>query len=185
MRKLILPMLVALVVGCASSAPSYFTLDMVPSGNVAPALNIKIGHISVTDALAGKNILIKKSPTEIEYYALDQWAGGLNDLLSEKFQAEFGDAVDGRRTIDLSGELVAFEQVDLPGGGAEAHVRLLLAFRPDGASRYAEPLLERSYDKRLPTDMNPNSVVLALSECVEAIAADIAADAATLPAGDE
>jgi len=171
-------MIVFVLAGCASAAKvRYFTLDMDPSGQSTPQVNLVVERIRAGEALARKDILIKKSPTEIEYYAAAQWAANLDELVANKLRSEFGPKHDGAATVTVAGELLAFEQVDVPGG-AEAHVRMAAMFR---CSEDAPPEglpFERIYDVRLrAASPTAPAVVEALSRCLEQIAASMAADA--------
>lgn len=171
-----------LMVGCLSSSPppELYTLDMRYSGTPEPPIDITVGLISVAEPLMQKNILIKKSPTQVEYYAVGQWAGSLDEMLREKLETEFGPTSATTRTLVLTGELLAFEQVDLPEG-AQAHLKLEAEIRETNKSRYTEALLKKLYDISVPTESaDPNGIALALSRAVEQLAAQIAADAASL-----
>lgn len=171
-----------LMAGCLSSSPppDLYTLDMRYSGTPEPPLDITVGLISVAEPLMQKNILIKKSPTQVEYYAVGQWAGSLDEMLREKLETEFGPTSATTRTLVLTGELLAFEQVDLPEG-AQAHLKLEAEIRETNKSRYTEALLKKLYDISVPTESaDPNGIALALSRAVEQLAAQIAADAASL-----
>lgn len=117
MRRHALVALLIAVAGCASGpATRYYTLDMKSSGGAKPAVNVSVDIFRVAEALARRNILIMKKPTQIEYYAVDEWAAGLEEIVAEKLNAEFGPRQDGRKTIVLSGAIHAFGQVDTPGG---------------------------------------------------------------------
>jgi len=177
-----LTLLVAgLMAGCATApGPNLYTLNMAPSAEAGSAVNIAVGRLRVAEALQNKRILIKKSPTEIEYYAAAQWAAGLDELLTEKLTVEFGPLDSGRAAYVLSGTLLAFEQVDL-ATGAEAHVRLSVEIREEGTSFYSTPALAKTYDVRLPvTTPAAGSVVETLSACLEQVARQIVADASAL-----
>ncbi len=167
--------------GCATApGPSLYTLNMAPSGEGSGGVQIAVGRLRIAEALQNKRILIKKSPTEIEYYAAAQWAAGLDELLAEKLGVEFGQPNPAGTPCVLSGTLLAFEQVDTPGGG-EAHVRLAVEIRKDGTSYYSPPALAKTYDVRLPVaEPTAGAVVEALSTCLEQVAAAIVADAAAL-----
>ncbi len=171
-------LLVPFAGGCAHTPePRYYTLNMTPSGTVHPDCNIEVDRLRPHDALTRTDILVKKSPTQIEYYALDRWAATLSELIPEKLQAEFGDPDPQRRTIAVSGTILAFEQVDRPDG-ADAHIKLELDLRNEGASRYDTPLLRKLYEVTLPANAaEPAAVVETLSKGLEEIAAEIAADA--------
>jgi uncharacterized lipoprotein YmbA len=178
---LIAATLLPLLAGCASTPAKYYTLDMRPSGGAAAAVNITVDHIRVSDALAGKNIYIQQSPTEVTFYAAEQWTAPIDDLVREKLQAEFGDPQPGRRSLALSGTIMAFSQVDVDATTAEATVRLQAALREAGASRYEKPLLDRTYTAtQRAAAPTAAEVVIALSRCIEALAAEIARDAAAL-----
>ena len=167
--------------GCATSgSPSLYTLDMSPSDAAGSPVNISVGRLRITEALQNKRILIKKSPTEVEYYAAAQWAAGLDEMLAQKLALEFGPSDPARDTFILSGVLLAFEQVDAPAGG-EAHVRLAVELRPEGASHYSKPALAKTYDLRRPASSSTaGGVVESLSDCLEQVAREIVADVAAL-----
>jgi uncharacterized lipoprotein YmbA len=179
-NTLLLCLAVAACAGCASTTTQHFTLDMRPSESASPG-QLAARHFTVADALANMNIPVRTGPTTLEYYEGVQWAGSLEDLLKEKFQAEFGASVaaDGARVID--GHVLAFEQVDLPGGAAEAHCKIEVQVRAAGDSRYAKPLLAKVYDVSSPMAVvTPGTLTESLSRCVEQIAAQVRADVAGL-----
>lgn len=173
--------LMGTLAGCATApSPNLYTLNMTPSAEAGSPVNITVGRLRVAEALLNKRILIKKSPTEIEYYAAAQWAAGLDELLAEKFSVEFGDAVANRPAWFISGTLLAFEQVDRVGG-AEAHVKLELEIRKAGTSYYSPAALAKTYDVWVPVaDPAPGSMVEALSVSLEQVAREIVADASAL-----
>lgn len=179
-------MVVTWLPGCATAPPQqYYTLDMRPSGKVSTPLTISVGMINIAEPLAQKNILIKKSPTEVEYYAVGQWVGSLDELLREKLEAELGQPVGAPRTLALTAELFAFEQVDVIDAAgaatAEANIKMEVQLRESGKSRYTPPLHQRIYNIQVPCpDTSVNGLVVALSRGVEQLAAEIVADAAKL-----
>jgi len=168
----------ALAGGCANSPePRFYTLDMTPSGTATLDCNVEVERLRPHDALTRVDILVKKTPTQIEYYALDRWAASLSELVPEKLRAEFGDHDPARKTFIVSGEILAFEQVDRDSN-AEAHVKLDLSLRDEGSSRYDAPLLRKRYEVSIPAvESHPAAVVEALSKGLETIAREIAADA--------
>ena len=168
----------AALAGCRSGpAPRYYTLDLRPSGSARPArCALRVDRLDAVEPLSRDGILIQMSPTEAEYYASDRWLAPAEGLVAEKLAAEFGTA-EGKPVILLAGTLRALEQVDFPGG-AEAHLKLDAALRRPPMSRYEEPLLRKTYEARVPAEEpRPAAVVRALSKAVEAVAAEIAADA--------
>lgn len=172
--------LLAGLTGCASAPSEYYTLDMRPSGTVKSASNVVVGTILIPEVLAQKNLLIQKSPTQVEYYAVGEWAGSLDELFKNKLTAELGDPDAKGRTLVLTGELKAFEQVDVPEG-AVAHLKLDGEFRETGKSRYTRPLLKKTYDITAPVNApSANGTATALSRCVEKLAGQLADDAAKL-----
>ena len=198
-KRIIATVVAGIVAGCAHSpAPRYYTLDMNRSEAAAASAtrpcNIDVGRLRPGQALARTDILIKKSSTEVEYYVAERWAAGLDELVPQKLEVEFGPDAPGRPTIVVSGTILAFEQVDpsaasktgqTPGNSGReppsVHAKLDLAFHPEDASRYDKPLFEKVYDSWLPaSSADPGAVVRALSEALEKLAADIAADAAAL-----
>jgi uncharacterized lipoprotein YmbA len=176
-------MSVALCALCAcASAPKidYYTLGMESSGRVDPAVNLSVERLRTTEALGRSQIMVLASPTRIDYYATDQWAGSIGEMVQQKLAAEFGPPIDGRRTLVVSGKVLACEQVDRPGG-VEARVKLEIVVRDADVPRYQPALLEKSYAaNRAVAGSSLGLVVEGLSRCVEDIAAEIAADVSNL-----
>ena len=172
-----------LILTCAcASAPkiNHYSLGVESSGEARPAVNLKVERLRTTEALGRSQIMIRASATRIEYYAVDQWAGGLGELVQQKLAAEFGPPVEGRKTLKVSGLVVACEQVDGPAG-SEARVKLEIAVRDAGEARYRPPLLEKTYEASIGVARSSAEAVAdALSRCVGQIASEIAADVATL-----
>lgn len=182
MKKfLTLVVMAGLVAGCATSpAPSLYTVNMTPSPTAGSPVNIAIVRLRIAESLHNKRILIKKSPTEIEYFVMAQWAASLDEILREKLAAEFGPIDPERPTFAISGALQAFEQIDMPSGN-EAHVKLDLEVRRDGESQYAPPVIARVYEVSLPVAADSaGGVVESLSACLESVARDIVSDIAKL-----
>lgn len=175
----VLAIAILLAAGCASTPKvRYYTLDMTPAGQAAPAVNIAIERLRESETLARRDLLVHKTATEIEYYANARWASAVNDMLAAKFQGTFGEKKAGRPSVLAWGTVLDCGQVDAPSG-TQAVLKVQLAFRMDGTSRYEQPLLEKVYEEVRPAKAaNPAAVVVALSECAEAIAAEIARDAA-------
>ena len=173
--------LAVLCVSCAcASAPkiNYYTLGMEPSGETRPGVNLSVERLRTTEALGRSQIMIRTSATRIEYYAVDQWAGSVGELVQQRLAAEFGPRIEGQKTLKISGMVVACEQVDVPGG-SEARVKLDIVIRDAGEARYRQPLLERTYRaNRGVSRANAEGVVDALSHCVGQIASEIAGDVA-------
>jgi len=172
-----------LSVCCAcASAPkiNYYSLGMESSGETNTTVNLKVERLQTTKALGRSQIMIRASATRIEYYAVDQWAEGVGELVQQKLAAEFGTVVEGQRTLKVSGLVLACEQVDLPEG-SEARVKLDVVIRDAAEARYLPPLLEKTYEaSRNVARPSAGTVVDALSRCVAQIASEIAADASTL-----
>lgn len=185
-RTLSLMLLLVGIAGCSTTPlPKYFTLDMTPSGSAEAPRVAVVERLREAESLARRELLIQRSPTQIEYYTLDQWAAALGELVSQKLEAELCAGTSSREHADLavSGMIVNFGQVD-SSGGAEAVARLNMEVRPEGQSRYDEALLRKTYEVRMPCgEKSPGAVVQALSKCLEKIAADIAADIGKIPAG--
>lgn len=181
--RLRLSVFAALFVMCAcASAPkiNYYSLGVESSGEVRPTVNLKVERLRTTEALGRSQIMIRASATRVEYYAVDQWVGGIGELVQQKLAAEFGPAVEGQKTLKVSGLVVACEQVDGPGA-SEARVKLDIVIRDAGEARYLPPLLERTYEASLAVAAPRAEVVAdALSRCVGQIASEIAADVSNL-----
>lgn len=178
---LIACMVVCSLGGCASAPKiDYYTLGMVSSGQARPTVNLSVERFRTIEALSRSQIMVLASPTRIEYYATDHWAGSVGELVQQKLAAEFGPPVDGTRTLVVSGTVLACEQVDR-AGAADAHVKLDIVVRDAEVPRYHLPLFEKSYSATRPVAVaGPGSVVEQLSRCVEDIAAEIVADVSKL-----
>lgn len=170
--------LTPLLAACASvPAFRYYTLDMAPRANLDAPIVLDSVRISVNEALARPEILVRTSPTKVEYYALDRWAGGLQEQLDEKLKSEFSSRANNPYVVRISGVLMAFEQVDTPGG-VEARVKLDARFEISGGGLPGDDLtFSRLYLKTEPAaSATPDAVVEALSHAVEAIALEMAND---------
>jgi len=174
-------LIVCVVCGCASAPKiDYYTLGMESSGRSEPTVNLSVERFRSTEALSRSQIMVLESPTRVDYYATDHWAGSIGELVQRKLAAEFGPQVSGRKTLIVSGTVVACEQVERRGG-AEARVELEVVVRDSELARYRPPLLEKSYSAtRAVSNANPGAVVEQLSRCVEEIAAEIAVDVSSI-----
>jgi uncharacterized lipoprotein YmbA len=174
---------VALCTLCAcASAPKidYYTLGMDSSGRSDPTVNLSVDRFRTTEALGRSQIMALASSTRVEYYASDQWAGSVGEQVQQKLAAEFGTLVDGRKTLIVSGKVLACEQVDR-SSGVEARVRLEIIIRDSDQPRYQPPLIEKTYSSSRPVGgKNPGSLVEELSRCVEDMAAEISEDVSSL-----
>lgn len=170
--------------GCFSTSPvpEYYSLNMSASGQVEPVrYNLRVGRLTVTEALERRNILVRTHQTRAEYYAREQWLSSLKEQVAQKLAAEFGEAVPGLPTLTVSGCIMAFEQLDLPDGRAAGHVKLRLALRKEGMDRYEKPLCEKVYETTEPAvDASANAAVDALSRGLIRVAQAIVADGETL-----
>jgi hypothetical protein len=139
----------ALLSGCATAPDMrYHTLDMTPSGSAGTLpVNVTVEALRAGQAVRRPEIMVKRSPTEIEYYAEHAWAADVAEVVREKLAAELGPKDPEKPAILVWGTIQAFGQVDTPEG-AKPHIKLELAFRLSGTSRYAEPLLEVTYENR-------------------------------------
>lgn len=171
-----------LAFGCLSTPDTrFYTLNMAPSGGTQPgSVHLDIVRVQTLESLARAEILIQTSPTQIEYYAEDTWSASLQELIAEKLRAELGEKKPGQQSVDLTLKVQAFQQVDI-ANGAEAWAKLTAEVRTPGASMYAVPLFERTYEAHVPASApEPNAIVLALGICLEQIAAQLATDTQNL-----
>ena len=169
------------VCGCASAPKiDFYTLGMESSGRAQPKVNLSVERFRSTEALSRSQIMVLESATRVDYYATDHWAGSIGELVQRKLAAEFGPPQEGRKNLVVSGVVAACEQVDRPGG-AEARVDLEIVVRDAELARYRPPLLEKSYTSSRPVGgVSVAALVEELSRCMEDIAAEIAADVASL-----
>jgi uncharacterized lipoprotein YmbA len=172
--------LVALSACASTPKVDYYTLAMEPSGRVGTDHNLVVESMRTTEALSRSQIMIQTSATEIEYYATAHWAGSIGELVEQKLTIEFGQAREGRRTLTLSGTVLACEQVDV-AGGAEARMRMRVVIRDPGEKAYKDPVRDSIYAATRPASAaTPGAVVQALSKCAEDIAVAIAEDLSAL-----
>lgn len=166
---------IGLMGGCLSVTESrYYTLDMRDSDHVETAHQIEVGRFRTSDALSRPEILIQASPTRVEYYAVDQWASDLAEMVQEKLQIELGPAESPDYRIE--GDILSFEQVD-GESGAEARVKLRVRGYDALDRRSAEPVLRKTYeDIGMAAGSEPEEVVAALSRVLERVAVQIASD---------
>jgi uncharacterized lipoprotein YmbA len=166
---------VMLVAGCASTPQyRYYTIDMQPGAKIESAVQLVAVRLDVNQALQRPEILIRTSPTQVEYYALDRWASDLQEQVTEKLRTEFGTSVSGAKRLNLVGTLMSFEQVDAPTG---AEVQVKLEVIVDSLT------FQKIYQRREPAAAaTAPAVVEALSRATEAIASELAADLAQVVA---
>ena len=182
MRLMAVLSTVLCILSACASAPKidYYTLGMGSSGQTQSQTSLVVERLRTTEALARSQIMIRVSATRIEYYAADQWAGSLGEEIQRKLAAEFGPPVADRKSLTVSGTVLACEQVDV-ARGAEAWMKLGIVIRDPEKPRYETPLLEKDYEARLSIpESNAAAVVKGLSQCAEQIAAEIAADLSSL-----
>jgi len=171
-------MLVALLTGCASVPQfRYYTIDMQSRAQVDSPVRVSDVRIAVNQALARPEIMVRTSPTQIEYYALDRWASGLDEQIAEKLKTEFNGLPMDRPQLALEGTLMAFEQVDTPQG-ATVRVKLEIeSVHPIKELAAFSPSFQKIYDRTEPVSAaTAESAVEALSRATEAIAAELGKD---------
>jgi len=167
------------VLAACASAPviHYYTFDMAPSGRTAAAVALKVEDLRTSEALGRRQILIQTSPTRIEYYATDQWAGDVGELVAQKLAAELGPAAPGAPVLRVTGTVVDCGQVDRPGGAAAARLTLEVTVRDPAHQLTQAPLLVKTYTcERSAEQATPDAVARALSRCVEDVAAELESD---------
>jgi uncharacterized lipoprotein YmbA len=187
MRTIVFILAACTLAACASKAPDvqYYTIDMTPAAKSSVSgVSLDVDRLRAAESLRRKNILIKKSATEIEYYADAEWAASVEEMVAEKLESEFGPDLPGRPAYIVSGTIHAFEQLE-SGSTAEARIKIDLALYPVDAGASDPPLLERTHEIQLPADSPaPSDVVQALSRGLEEIAAAVAEDANRMSAAD-
>ncbi len=173
-----------LLSGCAS-APQYryYTIDMTPRAELTPPVRIEGVRISINQALQRPEIMIRTSPTQVEYYAIDRWASGLEEQIAGKINTEFASASSDLQPFNITATLMAFEQVDTPAG-PEVLVKLDANIQPSFDATGQEPIfLRKLYVVTRPAAApGAAAAVEALSRATEAIASEMAADIAAVVA---
>lgn len=156
-------------------------LDMRRSGKASASVNIDVMPLRRHEALARNSIVIRSAPTRIEYYPADRWAANVSTLVAEKLETEFGPPKPDRETVQVFGEVLAFERVDTPDG-AQAHVKLDVTMQTLGAQGGSKPILWKVYDEYAPAeDDTARALAEALSEVLVRIAVNMAEDAGRIP----
>jgi len=163
--------------GCAS-APEYryYTVDMQPHAQLTPAARVEGVRVVVNQALNRPEIMIRTSPTQIEYYALDRWAAGLDEQIRQKISAEFAVAAGELPAVEIICTLMAFEQVDTPAG---PQVRATIDATIQSKSSRPIISIQKLYTvEEKAAAPGAAAAVEALSRAVEGIARLMAADIA-------
>ncbi|HWW06231.1 PqiC family protein [Collimonas sp.] len=182
----------AMLAGCASPEPRYYTLASRPAIGAAAApaaiqgqepVLIEVSPVLVPERLNRSNLLLDQGGGRLRLMELDRWSAPLPDelreALSQQLQASLG-AVDTYRQAS-SGGLPAYRvSVDVvrmdaePGARASAVINwTVLRFR-DRKARSGRTQAE------LPTPGGVDSVVAAYQQVVSNTAGDIAAAIRTL-----
>lgn len=171
--------LMAIAAGCLSvPEPNYFTVDMRSSGRVDAPFTVEEVRIRAGEAVARREIMIRTSPTEVEYYATQRWAADLGEQLGEKLKTEFGRSAGEGVRVRIEGDLLAFEQVDTPEG-ADARVKLDLVVTLESEDGEVSRRFSKIYETVVTAEApNAPAVVEALSRGLESIAAELAEDLA-------
>ncbi len=178
-RKYCVATLMACIAGCLSvSEPNYYTLDMRASGRVEALFVLESVRIRPGEAVSRREIMIRTSPTEIEYYATQLWAADLGEQLSEKLKTEFGPTDASAAAVNIDGDLLAFEQVDT-NDGADARVKLDLLVTVDSDTGGEPHSFSKIYETVVTAEAQAApAIVEALSRGLEKIAAELAEDLA-------
>ena len=185
MRRIVLcGLMLAGLAGCASAPRiDYYTLGTEASGHAGPPVNVVVERFRTTEALARRGIMVSLSDTRVAYRGTDQWAESLGGLVQQRLTAAFGTPVEGRRTVKLSGTVLACEEAIRPSG-RYAVIKLAVEVRDATEASYRPPLLAKIYEADRPVregeDVAP--VVEALAVGLDGIAAEIAEDLRKLPA---
>ena len=169
----------AILAGCVSvPEPNYYTLDMRSSGHVETPFALEDVRIRPGEAVSRPEIMIRTSPTEIEYYATQRWAANLGEQLGEKLKSEFGQPSSPALGFAIEGTLLAFEQMDTESG-ADARVKLDVYVTVPSENGDPATNFSRIYEIVVTADeAAAPAVVRALSRGLESIAAELAQDLA-------
>jgi len=159
--------------GCASAPDlAYYTLDMTPSDPVDSQFHIEVGRMRASRA----EIMILSAPTQVEYYATQQWAADLGDIVREKLTSEFGEAKRGPAQVQLEGNILRFGQVDTETG-ADAEIKIEFTAKISEPQQRMPTLFRKTYVSRITADdASADAVVRALSLGLEQIAAEFERD---------
>lgn len=178
-RKYCIATLMAILAGCLSvPEPNYFTLDMRSSGRIDAPFAVEEVRIRPGEAVARREIMIRTSPTQIEYYATQRWAADLGEQLSEKLKTEFSQSQGEKARVWIEGDLLAFEQVDTRDG-ADAHLKLDLVVTLKSENGDTSRSFRKVYETVVTADApNAPAIVEALSRGLESIAVELAEDLA-------
>lgn len=156
--------------------PRLHTLDPSPNSTLKPRYNLVVTRLRLNDTLTRADILVRNSPTSIDYYPEDRWASSLAEMIADKLNAEFGPPRNGIPTLNISGAILAFEALEA-SEPASARVALQLELRWADAARDAPPAKRHIYVRQYPVGSSGvPALVAALSKAVEEIAADLVND---------
>ena len=174
MRYALPTLMVALLAVSCASVPDfkYYTVDMTPSGSASGGPSVAIADVEVSQALIKSELLIHTSPTQIEYYATHRWAAPVREIVQDKLNVELGADFAAVPDHEVRLSVKRFGQVDTPEGAAGHAVIVARYFDASG-----DPIFQTTYTARqMAASGTAPAVVQALSECLEAIAGQMAAE---------
>jgi ABC-type uncharacterized transport system auxiliary subunit len=150
---------------------------------------VKIERLNAPPGLGGTNISMRWQDFRIESYRYHRWRASSSDLVTElmgRALAESGnfrrvdiDTISDDADVVLSGTILRFEGVGGPNGSV-ARVSIAITARRPGSQAI---LLSRQFDQEIAVRSHSIvALVSAFREGVVAIAADVSALVASLPA---
>lgn len=167
--------------GCISNTSvRYYTLEWnSPLPPDEPPLCLQVTSVRAVDSLKRKEILIRKSSVEIEYYSSHLWASSLEELITHKLNQSFTCPQSGKiePKLLLHVEILEFEEIESepkPKVSAKLWVQFL-------SPQQMEILTQKSYAQvKQVNSTEVKDIVKALSECIDEIIVRIHQDALEL-----
>ncbi len=183
MRQPVLIYLALSFLAACGSTPTvhYYTLGSETAHHVRAPVNVTVERFRTTEALARRGIMVSASDFRVAYHGTEQWAEGLGGLVQRRLAAAFGPPVPGRRTLRLTGTVLACGEVARPDG-RYARVELAVEVRDAATPDYEPPLFTKSYEvERAAPGEETSTVVQELAVGLDEIATKIAEDLRKLP----
>ncbi|HOK09525.1 MAG TPA: ABC-type transport auxiliary lipoprotein family protein [Candidatus Hydrogenedens sp.] len=169
-------------IGCISAPPlHYYTLEwsLKHQQDTSQPLWLQVASIKLAEPLKRKEIMIRKSPVEIEYYSTHLWASSLEELLTHKINQSFMCENLSKNTPDvyLHIDVLNFEVVEM-SPQINVDVKFVVQFlNPENMKLITQKVY--AVEKQ-PADKDVKEVVKTLSLCVDEIIDNIYKDATHL-----
>ena len=110
-KKNCLPCL-ALLAGCSSADPTYYTLNAVPGNALAgPALSVEVRRPGLAGYLDRSDVVLKSAAYKLDVNSQIRWAEPLGDMIGRVLSEDLGQRLPGSSVFSESGAISAAPDV--------------------------------------------------------------------------